>query len=219
MNFNIFKNKLIVIEGLDETGKTSVGHLLADDLKNAGIKVIETFQPGGDWGPLAPLVRSMCKDKRFELGSYANLFAFLLDRAECIEKIVKPALDSGKTVICDRWSYSTVAYQLYGKGMLDDFEYMLHSHDDARVIKEWITNSFFNISPDYTFYFSTKIGNRGNSQHDNFDNAGSVFEKRVKDAYDEMKVKYEWIEIEPGNSAQETLTNLYNKVEIRDELI
>jgi len=216
---NNFTNKLIIAEGIDETGKTSVMELLYRDLQNNGIKTILTKQPGGDWGPLAPLIRSLCKDKRFELGNYANLFAFLLDRAECIEKIIKPALDAGKTVICDRWSYSTIAYQLYGKGMLDDFHYFLRDDKKVNAVKEWLENSFFNIEPDYVFYFGTKIGNREKNSNDNFETRGNVFENRVREAYDEMKDRLDWIEIIPGQSAEETLTNLYNKVKIRLELI
>jgi dTMP kinase len=219
MNFNIFRNKLLVFEGADSSGKSSVAELFYNDLKEFGIKTILTKQPGGDWGPLAPLLRSLCKDKRFELGNYANLFAFLLDRSECIEKIVKPALESGKTIICDRWSYSTISYQLYGKGMLDDFKFFLKDDNKVQAVKEWIENSFFNIEPDYTFYFPIKIGNREHDPSDNFENRGTIFEKRVKESYEEMKSRLDWIEINPGENAKETLTNLYNKIEIREELI
>lgn len=219
MNLEMFRNKLIIFEGMDETGKSSVASLFNEDLKKAGLRTVLTKQPGGDWGPLAPLVRSMCKDKRFELGNYANLFAFLLDRAECIEKIVKPAIDAGKTVICDRWSYSTIAYQFYGKGMIDNFHVFLKDNSKVQAVKEWIENSFFNIEPDYTFYFPIKIGNREKNSSDNFENRGSVFENRVKDAYSELKDRLDWIEVHPGQSAEETLENLYSKIEIRNELI
>jgi len=192
MDLNIFKNKLLVGEGLDETGKSSVMELLYRDLIDSGIKTILTKQPGGDWGPMAPLIRSMCKDKRFNLSSYTNLFLFLADRVECLEKVIKPALDSGKTVICDRWSYSTVAYQLYGKGIFDDFKYILKSENKAEIIKEWIEDSFFNINPDYTFYFCTKVGKRDKDLYDNFENNGSTFESRGKNAYDEMSRRLDW---------------------------
>jgi dTMP kinase len=219
MDFDIFKNKLIVFEGADSSGKSSVAELFYEDLKNYGIKVVHTLQPGGDWGPLAPMLRSMCKDKRNNLGDYGNLFAFLLDRSECCEKIVKPALENGKTVICDRWSYSTVAYQLYGKGMLDDFKQFLKSNSKAEIIKEWIENSFFNIEPDYTFYFPEKVGKRESNLYDNFEHRGGAFEDRVKFAYTAMSDKYDWLVVHPGNSAKESLENLYNQIQLREDLI
>jgi dTMP kinase len=219
MDLNIFRNKLTIFEGADSSGKSSVAELLYYDLKEFGIKTVLTKQPGGDYGPLAPFIRSLCKDKRFELGNYANLFAFLLDRSECIEKIIKPALDSGKTVICDRWSYSTIAYQLYGKGMLEDFKSFLKDDYKVEAVKDWIENSFFNIIPDYTFYFPVKIGNREYNPSDNFENRGSFFEQRVKESYEEMESRLDWLEVIPGVSAKDTLTNLYNKLEIREELI
>jgi dTMP kinase len=219
MSLEIFRNKLIVGEGGDSTGKTSVLELLARDLREDGQKVILTRMPGGDWGPLAPLVRSMCKDKRFELGNYANLFAFLLDRAECLEKIIKPGLDSGKTILCDRWTHSTVAFQFYGKGMLDDFKFFLKDDKKVSAVKEWIECSFFNINPDFTFYFPVKIGEREKNAQDIFENMGTTFEKRVKDAYDEMSERLDWYEVYPGDSAEETLKNLYEKVETRESLL
>lgn len=219
MDLSIFENKLIIFEGGDSTGKSSVAQLFYEDLKEAGMKVIHTLQPGGNWGPMASTFRALCKDRRFNINSYTNLFIFLADRSECIEKIVKPALDSGKTVISDRWSYSTVAYQLYGKGMLDDFKKFLNSDTKVNVIKEWIENSFFNIDPDYTFYFPEKIGNREKDIYDNFDQRGNLFEERVRNAYNEMSRRLDWIEVSPGTSSNETLTNLYNKVSWRNELI
>jgi dTMP kinase len=219
-DLNKLKGKYILFEGLDETGKSSVLELLYNDLCKNNIKTIKTFQPGdSNYGPIAPLIRSLCKDKRWGLGNYGNLFAFLLDRVECIEKVIKPALDEGKTILQDRGSPSTVAYQLYAKGMLDDFKFFLKDDKKVLAVKEWIENSFFNIEPDYTFYFGTKIGERINDTNDNFDNRGNLFESRLKEAYNEMKDRLDWIEVFPGESAEETLTNLYQKVKLRLELI
>jgi type II secretory pathway predicted ATPase ExeA len=67
-DFNIFENKLIVFEGTDFTGKTSVAKLFADVLNDKDIPAIYTFQPGdSNYGTLAPVIRSLCKDKRWGL--------------------------------------------------------------------------------------------------------------------------------------------------------
>jgi len=130
MSLKHLAGKLIVCEGADETGKSTVSKLLVQKLKNDRIPVVHTFQPGDTgWGVNAAYFRSLCKDARHGLHPVSNLFAFLVDRTEQVDKIVLPALNEGKAVVSDRWWYSTIAYQFYGKQLLkryllnDDFAF------------------------------------------------------------------------------------------------
>jgi len=208
-----FTKKLIVFEGYENTGKSSVAELLADTLSQNNISTILTRQPGGDWGPLATTLRSLCKDKRWNLSDYGNLFAFLLDRAECVDKIIRPALQEGKTVICDRYTYSTVAYQLFGKKLIDD----LTKTQGQRVaidLLNWFKNPYKDVIPNIIYYFPEKVGNRKDNEHDLFDNETVLFETRVKNAYNEMSTTFyredqePWKIVKPGSSVEITLTNL-----------
>jgi len=214
MDINKFKNKFIVFEGWENTGKTSVAHLLVDYLNKNNIETVFTFQPGGDWGPISTTIRSLCKDKRWNLSEEANLHAFLLDRAECMHKIIRPSIQAGKTVVCDRHSYSTVAYQLFGKKLIDHF--MTHVGKEATFhIINWLREPYNDIMPNIVYYFPNKVGNRINDENDLFDNEKEEFEKRVKQAYNEMSgairtdgKDHGWKIVKPGSSAEETLTNL-----------
>jgi len=205
---NQYKNKFIVFEGADTCGKSSTCELFVEHLKSNNIDVVKTFQPGDtEWGPLASLFRSLCKDKRHNLSEYGNLFAFLLDRAECVDKIIRPALKEGKTVVCDRYTYSTIAYQLYGKNLIEDLT-LTCGQEIAMALLQWFKNPYTDIIPDIVYYFPEKVGNRINDINDKFDNATDDFNKRVQNAYHLMSIKHNWKIVKPGSSVEETLTNL-----------
>jgi len=208
-NLEDFRNKFIVFEGYDSTGKTSVAKLLVDYLNQNGVETIFTFQPGDDkHGPIAGLLRSLCKDRRWSLSVDANLFAFLFDRAECMDKVIRPAIKEGKTVVCDRHTYSSVAYQMFGKQLLQN---LIESQGliAAEHILQWVKEPYKD-KPDIVYYFPERIGNRENNKNDLFDDEKSEFENRVKKAYETMS-RDNWKVVLPGSSAEETLKKLLSE--------
>lgn len=211
-DLNKWKNKLVVVEGSDCTSKSSVANLLVDYLNKNGVNTIFTFQPGdSNWGPLAPVLRSLCKDKRWDLHPLANFFAFQLDRVEQTSKVVVPALNEGKTVVSDRWNYSTYAYQLYGKELVTRYNM-------PKEVLEWLLETaIVSRSPDYVFYFPEKINvNRKDDENDAFDKASEDFFMRVHNAYEELaKKNSNWIRVLPGYSAEDTMNKILH---IMDEL-
>ena len=102
------KGIFIVIEGLDGSGKTTQAILLAKKL-NESHKVLLTAEPSR--GKIGTFIRESClyEDKRLPTEAEALLFA--ADRIEHMQNEIKPALDEGKLVICDRYVYSSLAYQ------------------------------------------------------------------------------------------------------------
>jgi dTMP kinase len=203
MDLNKLRNKLIVLEGSEELGKTSVGTVLVDYLNKNNIPAIFSFQPGDTaYSPIATLVRSICKDKRWNLHPLSNLFMFLFDRSECISKVVIPALEAGKTVISDRWTYSSFAYQLHGKELVTKYNM-------PENVLEWLTESaVLGRKPDYTLYFTKKVGTRHNDDNDMFDHANREFFDRVHAAYERLAQRDNWIYIYAGNTVQETVDNI-----------
>ena len=102
------KGIFIVIEGLDGSGKTTQATLLAKKLSQ-NYRVLLTAEPSR--GKIGTFIREGClyEDKRLPTEAEALLFA--ADRIEHMYSEVKPALDEGKLVICDRYIYSSLAYQ------------------------------------------------------------------------------------------------------------
>lgn len=204
MNLERFQNKLIVFEGADLTGKTTVAKMLVNALNEINIPAIFTFQPGDtNYGTHATLMRSLCKDKRYDLHPLANFFAFQLDRAEQTSKVIIPALERGETVVSDRWSYSTVAYQLYGKQLLEKY-------DMPRDVLNWLNSTAITSrEPDVVFYFpDTLLVKRDDDPNDEFDNANDEFKQRVHNAYEKMADEFGFFRVAAQSSAEETLRRL-----------
>ncbi len=104
----------IAIEGIEGCGKSTLCKLLFESLKAKGIKAILTREPGGT--ELGKSIRELVLSQNMH--PLTELFLYLADRAEHIEKVVRPALEKGLWVISDRCLLSTVAYQGYGRGLL-----------------------------------------------------------------------------------------------------
>ena len=175
-----FKNKLIVFEGVDHSGKSTLAKALYDRLTKSGIDTILTKQPGDAPGELGVLTRSLCIDKKWGLNPVSNLFSFLLDRSEHISKVIIPALTNGKTVVCDRWGYSTIAYQFYGKELIRKYNL---SDDFASTLNSFAS---FNLDPDVVFFIERDINNikkEKNDDFDQFETESDLFKDRVNKAY------------------------------------
>jgi dTMP kinase len=102
------KGIFIVIEGLDGSGKTTQAKLLARKLEKTR-KVLLTAEPS--CGKIGSFIREDCLYEEKRLPTEAEALLFAADRIEHMYTEVKPALDEGKLVICDRYIYSSLAYQ------------------------------------------------------------------------------------------------------------
>jgi dTMP kinase len=102
------KGIFIVIEGLDGSGKTTQAGLLAKKLSQK-YNVLLTAEPSR--GKIGTFIRQGCLYEEKRLQTEAEALLFAADRIEHMQKEVKPALDEGKLVICDRYVYSSLAYQ------------------------------------------------------------------------------------------------------------
>lgn len=122
----------ITLEGVEGSGKSSVIAFLARKLEEAGQPYLLTREPGGS--PLGEKIRPLLLEVGQDLAPLTELFMFQADRAQHVAQIIRPALQNGVWVICDRYSDSTVAYQGYGRGMDPD---VLHDMCDAATGGLW----------------------------------------------------------------------------------
>lgn len=132
------KGKLIVIEGIDGSGKSTCAKNLAEKLNSINIKTIYTFEPThSHYG--AKLREGMLSE---DLDAEEELLLFVKDRKEHIEYMIKPALEEGYFIILDRYFYSSIAYQ-GAKGI--DINRIINMHKG------------FIIKPDIVFIFHLPI--------------------------------------------------------------
>lgn len=108
---------LVTLEGGEGAGKTTLAARLEAALKDAGFEVVRTREPGGSM--LSEQIRAwlLRTDQGVSLCERAELLLFLASRAQHVEELIRPALDEGKVVLCDRFNDSTVAYQGLARGM------------------------------------------------------------------------------------------------------
>jgi dTMP kinase len=105
----------ITIEGIDGSGKTTQAELLVARLRSEGYTVCQTREPGGS--PVGEHLRTLVLSPDHEISPEAELFLYLADRALHVSQVVRPALEAGQVVVCERHADSTLAYQGFGRGL------------------------------------------------------------------------------------------------------
>lgn len=110
-----------VIEGIDGAGKTTLINNIREALQWNSLftdKVVITREPGGT--PIGEHLRSLVLGDQYDMGAGCELLLFQAARVEHIDKVIAPALAQGKTVITDRYYFSTIAYQCARNGMAQE---------------------------------------------------------------------------------------------------
>ena len=168
----------IVFEGLDGSGKSTQQQLLNDKLKSDKISSISFREPGstiiGD-----KIVEILQSDQK--LSPLSELLLFYVSRSAIIEEKIKPALENYEVVICDRYFYSSIAYQGYGRGMNINFINQINDE----VVKH--------IIPDLIFYmdinWEEKKNRKGINIKDRFEKEDRIFHDKVRSGYKALAKK------------------------------
>jgi len=100
---------LICIEGLDASGKTTQARRLVRNLKRRGFEAVYTTEPSS--GEIGRFIRERILQRRKRVPSVVEALLFAVDRIDHVERRIKPALQEGKVVVCDRYMFSSIAYQ------------------------------------------------------------------------------------------------------------
>lgn len=116
----------ITLEGVEGCGKTTQITRLADYLRGKGREVVCTREPGGT--PVAEKIRALLLDPAHkEISPTTELLLYEAARAQHVDELIRPALDAGKVVVCDRFADSTTAYQGAGRGLSAEAVTPLHA--------------------------------------------------------------------------------------------
>jgi len=105
----------VVLEGPEGAGKSTLAAGLATRMRAAGVEPVVVREPGGT--PAAELARQAVLNPSYLVGPIAELLFYLAARADLVDQVVRPALAVGRTVLSDRFSLSTEAYQIAGRGL------------------------------------------------------------------------------------------------------
>ena len=171
------KGCFITFEGGEGVGKTTLITKIEEYLKNTiNRDFVSTREPGGT--PLGEDVRKilLSKDKKKFMSQYTELTLFLAARAQHIEQVILPALESDKIVLCDRFNDSSVAYQGYARGLGMD------------MVKEFCSFISQGLEPDLTFYLDLdpEIGlfkRKKIDEHDRIEAEEINFHNKIRDGF------------------------------------
>ena len=166
----------ITFEGIDGCGKSTQARLLSENIAACALgDVLHTFEPGGWKGGIE--LRNLLLSGNIS-DFQTELLLFLADRSGHVDSVINPALEDGKIVICERYSDSTMAYQVWGRGGSLSFTERL------------IADCGFPV-PDITIFLDLSVQeaerrlfNRG--KKDVFEKCGIAFMERVSEGYREL---------------------------------
>jgi dTMP kinase len=164
----------VTFEGLDGSGKSTQVELLASELRRSGRDVVLTREPGGT--ELGEQVRELLLAGG-DVSAWAEAALFAAARAELVERVIRPALARGATVVCDRYVDSSLAYQGIARGL--GVERVLALNRPA----------IGDLLPDRTFLLLVDphvAGRRSGDDPDRIEREGAAFRERVDEAYREL---------------------------------
>lgn len=120
------KSFFLTLEGIEGAGKSTLASMLKEYFESKGREVIVTAEPGGD--RVGICIRQLLLGRENHISDRAELLLFEAARAQHVETTIKPALERGALVICDRFADSSIAYQGYARGIDLDTIRMLNNY-------------------------------------------------------------------------------------------
>lgn len=169
--------RFITFEGCEGAGKSTQTSLLINKLAISGVEAVLTREPGGT--PLGEEICRLLKWGKFgDINPLSELLLFNASRAELMATLIVPAIESGKTVICDRFTDSSLVYQGVARGL---------SADVVAKVNDIATGG---ITPDLTILLDIPVATGRHRKHtavaDRFEQENGDFHQAVRQAYLEL---------------------------------
>ena len=174
------RGRFITFEGIDGCGKTTQFRMLDHGLRDHGKDVVETVEPGGT--SIGRQIRKILLDPASaDIQPRAELLLYFASRAQNVDQVIRPALDAGRTVLCDRFTDSTLVYQGCGRGL------------DTEVVRDLDRIACRGLKPDVTFLIDIDLetslmrakrrNERTGPSESRIDEESAAFHERVRQGY------------------------------------
>ncbi len=174
----------ITLEGGEGTGKSTQIALLVEKLKATGLQVVETREPGGSEG--AEKIRQLLVTGNPQSWSpVAEALLISAARDDHLRRVIAPAIDDGKFVVCDRFIDSTTAYQGVGGGVNSEFLKVLETHVVGKFIPD--LTLIFDLDPQTGL---DRAKARAQGWEDRFEAKGLAYHQKIRQAFVEIAQKY-----------------------------
>jgi len=187
----------ITLEGIEGSGKSTLLSGLTQRLGSAGREVLTTREPGGT--PVGDAIRRVVLVERFHVAPLTEALLMNASRAALVAEVIRPALAAGKTVLCDRYYDSTLAYQGYGRGL------------DLAMLRELCHSATDGLDPDLTFVLDIdpalsvrRLAGRSKA-NDRIDDESPGFFERARAGFLELATREPRMRVLDGSLAPEAL--------------
>ncbi|MQG60613.1 MAG: dTMP kinase [SAR202 cluster bacterium] len=192
----------IVFEGIDGSGKTTQAELLAEKLTSIQQSNIIIREPGGT--PLGESIRKELKSNP-NLDPVTQLFLFSACRTELIKDVINPNLEEGHIVICDRYIFSTIAYQGHAEGL------------NIAYIENMIDLSTGGLTPDIVIFIDTPVEiakkRRENETNDYYDQKDIDYYVRTREGYISMaSSSVNWVTHDGSKEPDELAKSIWEQI-------
>jgi len=203
----------ITLEGPEGSGKSTEAKALGEYLEGRGYLVLLTREPGGT--SIGDQIRRILHStENVQMHPRTEMLLYCASRAQLVEEVIRPHLERGGVVICDRFADSTLAYQGYGHGL------------EPELVKSIIGLATRGLVPDMTFYLDLPVeeglGRKfeafraGETEWNRMDQLGAAFHRRVRAGYLEMARKGgRWVILDATQPIEEIQRAIREKVEER----
>lgn len=187
-------SKYIALEGVDGSGKTTVGRAVVESLETSGKDAILVREPGGT--ELGEAIRVMLLDSD-SLDDWAEVFLFAAQRAELVREVIAPALAAGTWVVSDRTYYSSITYQGRGRGL---------GEEKVRLINE---TGLDGVLPDHVFVLDVDpdVALARQERPDRIGNEGVAFQAEVRASYVDLAAAEEKVMLLDGSLAVDEMVS------------
>ncbi len=199
------RGRLIALEGIDGCGKSTQARILAERLG-----AVSTFEPGAT--ALGKSLRALLLDRQeAPVSTRAEALLMAADRAQHVTDVIVPALESGRWVVTDRYSPSTLAYQGFGRGL---------DREALEALVGWATAG---LRPDLTVLFDVPVlvaATRRSGEDDRMEAEGEAFLQRVADGYLTLAAESaeRWLVVDATGTVEAIAETIWEAVEALDGL-
>jgi dTMP kinase len=174
------KGKFITFEGSEGSGKSTQSALVIEYLKSKKLPVMLLREPGGV--KISEKIREILLDvKNTDIGDECETLLYMAARAQLVKEVLKPALEKGQIIICDRFMDSTIAYQGWGNGV------------DIKAIESVGEFAVGGLKPDLTLLFDIDTAqglSRTNAKKDRIELRSIEYHSRVRKGYLDLAKKH-----------------------------
>ena len=203
------RGKFIAFEGCEGAGKSTQMRLLSEYLQKNGIKHIITREPGGS--EISEAIRKVILNGKFsQMSDECEALLYAAARMQHLSDTVQPALERGELVLCDRYVFSSYAYQGFGRGL--DIKFLKNINEFAVQHFMPDVTLFLNIPPRLAFERK-----HGADENDRIEQAGEAFHRLVYEGYLQLLQEYpgEIVSVDCSGSKFETSAKIVSLLQER----